>query len=856
MLLAIFSFNYMRPLPPSMVDPYMNGAFPDIAPGNELYEITDVMPDVFLQSPLRIIEFPSPNELLVLNKQGEVHLLNRDEQTKNLVLDISSKTFKLGDGGSVGLAIHPDFFLDQNKQWVFVYYRTTPMPDNWSSPGYNRLSKFKWDETLQHFDPESEEILIQQYDRSPWHNGGDMVFDEEGFLYLSLGDEGYDEFQMISTQRINGGFFGGIIKIDVDNDPERSHPIKRQPQSLATPINNWAEGSFSQGYSIPNDNPWVNDSEDVLEEFYSIGLRSPYNIYYDEETQEIWAADVGTDLFEEVDRVMKGDNHQWPYMEGDAASENHDRPDSLIGNEKGVVFQYPRSSGLGSCIIGGFIYKGDQFSSLRNNYVFADFTSNKIVALDGLNSSTAPIHKVLVNDIKSLFPNLAEKTKVVAIDALSNGEILFCMMGEDHESEGKILKLKRTNEEVQEPPRKLSDIGFFKDLASFEVHDAAIEYTVNAPLWSDGALKKRWVVLANDGQFDSELEQVKFSPEGKWRFPSGTVFVKHFDMQLDLSDAQSIDRLETRFFIIDKNQVGYGLTYKWNDEETEAFLVESELVEELGMIDENGDDFILEWSYPSKDQCLNCHNSSANYVLGLSTHQLNGSLFYKDIMREDNQLNYWSELNLFDTQIGVPNGYNKSVKLSEEGYSLDLKIMSYLDANCASCHNDKTNLEVDLDFRFQETIHLRRYIDANTQSHASSNSPIIKAGDHQDSELWIRDAQRGKNQMPPLATKIIDGIYVDSLAKWIDNLPERPLDSYHDLLVYPNPTEGLVCVQVSDQISLPAKLQLWSMTGRLIQEQSIQEKLNFIDLAHLSKGNYNLVVKEGESLFEQRIIKI
>ena len=851
-----FAFSFLKPFPPGAVQPYLNGVFPDVAPGNELYEVIDVMPDVFLQAPLRILEFPSPNELLVLNKQGEVHLLDRAAQTKKLVLDISSKTFKLGDGGAVGLVIHPEFFMDEMKQWVFVYYRTTPMPDDWSSPGYNRLSKFRWDPNLQQFEAESEEILIQQYDRSPWHNGGDMVFDEQGFLYLSLGDEGYDEFQSASTQRLDGGFFGGILRIDIDNDLTRSHSIKRQPKSLATPVNNWTEGSYSQGYSIPNDNPWVTDSDDVLEEFYSIGLRSPYNIYYDFETKEIWAADVGTDLFEEVDRVNKGDNHQWPYMEGDAQSEDHSKPDSLIGNEQSFVFQYPRSSGLGSCIIGGFIYKGDQFSSLKNNYVFADFTSNKIIALDGFASSTEPIHKVLVNDIKSLFPKLAEKTKVVAIEALSNGEILFCMMGEDHESEGKILKLKRTNGEVQDPPRTLSEVGFFTDINSFQVHEAAMPYTVNAPLWSDGALKQRWLMIPNDGRFDSSEEQVIFREGAKWTFPSGTVFIKHFDMQKDPNDIESVDRLETRFFIIDKNQVGYGLTYKWNDEETEAYLVESEIVETLEMIDEEGNNFTLDWSYPSKDQCLNCHNSSADYVLGLSTHQLNGPQFYEDVVGNMNQLTYWNQIGIFNQNISNPEAYHKSVNIEEDGYELDLKIMSYLDANCSSCHNANTSLEVDIDFTFQEAAHLRRYINAPSLSHASSDSPIIKAGDHEDSEIWKRDSKRDKNQMPPLATNLIDKSYIDSLAKWIDQLPEIPLAGYHDLTVFPNPTEGLVYVQLSEDIELPVRMQIWTYSGRLLQEQEISGSFNFVDVSFLHEGRFSLVIKNGEETYKHQLVKI
>ena len=205
------------------------------------------MPNITLNAPLRILPFPDSEDHLVLCKWGEIWRITIDDQTQELVLDIKDRCFKKGEGGSVGMALHPNFG-DENApddQYVLIFYRTKPNPDDWDAKGFNRLSKFYWNEDSQSFDPDSEEILIQQYDRSTWHNGGGMFFGPDGFFYMTLGDEGTDEMQIESTQRLDGGFFSGIIRIDLDKDPTRSHPIRRQPLANDNPPAGWGDTFFS-----------------------------------------------------------------------------------------------------------------------------------------------------------------------------------------------------------------------------------------------------------------------------------------------------------------------------------------------------------------------------------------------------------------------------------------------------------------------------------------------------------------------------------------------------------------------------------------------------------------------------------
>ncbi len=857
LLVVGLSFRIIIPVPPGPIDPYLNGVFPDVSPANEAIEVVDLFPDIEIQSPTKVVEFSSSDDLLVLTKGGIVFRMNTVEQTKSVVLDLFDQTFRLGDGGAVGLVLHPEFWTDADKQEAYVYNRTSPTAMNWTEPAYNRLSKFKWDPSTEIFDLLSEEILIQQYDRSPWHNGGDMFFGNDGFLYITLGDEGAEEQQLASTQRLDGGFFSGIIRIDVDNDSSRSHPIRRQPLALDTPIKGWDWPTYSQGYSIPNDNPWLDESGSRLEEFYSLGLRSPYDAHYDAEREVIWIADVGGGEIEEVNTVRKGDNHQWPYLEGDVPSEIIDKPGVVLGQEQAPKWEYGRDIGIGTCIIGGIIYDGFEFPNLDGQYIFADFTSNKVVALRNLHTDDRPQHRVIINDLKALYPALAPKSKIIRVEQLSNGDILLCIMGEETDFPGKILRLKNSNQSIGEAPKTLSETGFFKNLSNLEPIDAAIPYTVNAPLWSDGAAKQRWAVIPNDGQIDTEDEKIDFRERDHWDFPAGTVFVKHFEMALDQSNPESKDRLETRFFILDQKKIGYGLSYRWNDEETEAYLVEDSVSDELWIQDDEGEEFPLIWNYPTQAQCASCHNSTSQYVLGVNTHQLNGDLYYHDMGMEINQLDYWNKQGLFKNAISASANYPRSAHILDDQASLSTRIMSYLDANCASCHNDNTNLEVDLDFSYDDPSVLRQYIGAATQSHASTpGGTIIKAGDHESSELWLRDASRDEIQMPPLATELLDQTYVDSLAKWINNLPEYPIETPHELLLFPNPVDRLAFIQIDESLPMPANLQVWTSTGRLVIEERIDNHIIARDYSHLISGNYVIACRHDDMRFTTRMVKI
>lgn len=842
------SLNFPSPTPPGAIGPYLNGVFPKSAPGEEgSWELEDPIPELSFPAPVRIKAWPGSSEILILCKWGEVWRVSLEDQTRELLLDIKDSVYHKGDAGAVGIALHPKFGDETapDKQLLFMYYRTNPTLTGWNELGYNRLSKFTWDTSTETFDPDSEKILIQQYDRSSWHNGGAMFFGPDGFLYISSGGEGRNEHQAVSTQQITGGLFSGILRIDVDNDPSRSHPIRRQPTANGTPPNGWDWKTFTQDYSIPNDNPWLDPDGNILEEFYAIGLRSPHAMYFDPETELIWLADVGAGSREEINLVEKGDNLQWPYLEGTLESEVHQKPDPFIGNEKPVYYEYDRT--IGSCVMGGSVYYGTQFPELNGKYLFADYRSNKVLALTNKGNQIEPEVETLISNLGGQPVEVPDAPGITGIFPLEDGQVLITIMGDyqDSGSPGKIFSLKRKTT-VPEPPALLSELGAFTDLSQLTPAKGILPYTVNAPLWSDRALKKRWIAIPNDGNFDSVEEQILFHSNEEWTFPEGTVFIKHFELPQTTDSSGETIRLETRFFIIGENGIGYGLTYRWNEEGTEAFLLGGGASRDFDIYEDGAFAFTQTWDFPSRDQCMSCHNANANYVLGVKTHQMNGDQFYPHLGRNMNQLDFFNQAGMFHRDIGRKESYLRSSPIDDASVDLELRIRSYLDANCANCHRQDGVPMLNMDFRFNMPLKLQNIVNFRTQSHSSNpNHLIVKPGSHQSSELWVRDASTEDNRMPPLGRNLVDEVYIDALVEWIGNLPDD-YGTFSEMLLFPNPSNGDLAVRISDDWAPPFQLVIQDNAGQFIMEKHADNKSVFLDLVGLPAGLYVLEIMDSQ----------
>ena len=755
--------------------PFLNNVFPATTPSSTTtWTVQNAFPNLTFVDPVQLLEMPGTNKFLVAGKTGILWTFDKTNpatNTKATFLNISSRVITSGDGGLLGVVFHPDFGKagNLNRGYFYVYYRYKFDPNQTNQLAYLRLSRFTLPDGASAADPNSEYVLIQQYDRQEWHNGGSMFFGPDRFLYLTIGDEGGSSDQYGSGQKVDQGLFSGLLRLDVDQDSSRSHPIRRQPISVGPPPTGWP-GSFSQGYFIPDDNPWLDPNGSILEEFWAIGLRSPHRMYYDSVTKWIWFGDVGQGNKEEVNIIKKGYNHQWSYKEG-TSNTARPKPNPVRGIEAPPVFEYPRSFGV--CVIGGLVYRGNKWASqLGGKYIFGDHGTRNVYTLDYDSVTNVADVQFLLNVPAGGSGN---KNGISHFYADSLGDIYVLKLHGTNQNGGIIYKFVPVVTS-NEPPALLSQTGAFKNLSTLEPADGLIPYQLNVPFWSDNALKYRWIMIPNDGTHDSPAEQITFSSTGEWQYPVGTVLVKHFELRLDEANPNSKRRLETRFLVHGTDGKYYGFTYRWRDDQSDADLLSGSRIDTFSVTTPVNGNRELTWYYPDRQQCLFCHNDAAGGVLGPKARQLNGDAFYHETGRTANQLVTYRYLNMFssavDTSAAALASLLTSRATNDPTASLEDRARAYLDANCASCHRPGVSVQAQFDTRLSTPLDAQGLIYGQLLTSLGLSDPrVIVPADLNASVLYKRvNSVHRTFSMPPLAKNMIDSVGAQLIHDWISNM--------------------------------------------------------------------------------------
>jgi uncharacterized repeat protein (TIGR03806 family) len=276
-----------------------------------------------------------------------------------------------------------------------------------------------------------------------------------------------------------------------------------------------------------------------------------------------------------------------------------------------------------------------------------------------------------------------------------------------------------------------------------------IPYAVNAPFWSDGAAKDRYLAIP-DGT------QVAINGSNDFEFPNGSVILKSFRLNNAL--------IETRLFMRHPDGVWAGYTYEWNSGQTAATRVIGGKTRQVGG---------QTWIYPSEGECMQCHTSAAGFSLGPEISQLNGSLLYPATGRTANQLETLDHIGLFAAGLpGSPSTLPALADPANTSAGLSARARAYLHTNCAQCHRPQGPTPSNMDLRATTALSAMNTCDAPPQAGnlGIANARLIAPGDAARSVIVARMNRRDLNGMPPVGSNVIDSSGVALLTAWINSL--------------------------------------------------------------------------------------
>lgn len=687
------------------------------------YTVKKVYPKVSFFEALEIVAIPDTQTWLVAERPGKVYALDMDpaKAEKKLILDVKHTIY--------GAVLHPKFIENG-----YIYLSEVPDGSK-ETPDGTRVVRYTVDRKTMTADPATAKTIITWPNGG--HNGGCLRFGPGGFLYISTGD-GSGIADSLETGQNLGTVLGKILRIDVDKPDE------------------------GKGYSVPKDNPFVG-TKGARGEVWAYGIRQAWKINFDMPTGNLWAGEIGQDLWESVYLIQKGGNYGWSVNEGSHPfrPERKKGPTEIL---KPIVEHHHTEA---RSITGGFVYRGNKQPALRGAYVYGDFDTGRVW--------------MLRYDVK--------EKKVLEHKELAKTNLRIVAWAQDHKGEvyalnfidGGIYQLEPAPkvEPVGEFPRKLSQTGLFSDTAKHTPAKGLIPYSVNSELWSDGATKERFIAVPGNAQIEFETLTYPQPAPGSvpgWRFPNGTVTVKTFFLET----APGVKRrLETRIFVVSVlggteeygDQVWSGYTYIWNDEQTDAELADKNGADREYTIKTAAGEKKQKWHFPSRAECNICHTVTAKYALGINTAQMNRDHDYGGTVA--NQLATLDHIGLFTKKLpAAPDKLAKLADYRDEKASIEDRARSYLQANCSHCHRKWGGGNAE--FQLLNTLPVKELgvIDVKPgQGTFDLNDPrILVPGDPKRSMIYHRMTLTGLGRMPHVASNVVDEPAVKLIETWIKQM--------------------------------------------------------------------------------------
>ena len=699
------------------------------------YEVKVAYGKIQLEAPVAINRLSGTPYYIVAQQHGGVRVISQDTTSSELfkVLDLERTVY--------GVAAHPNFIENG-----FIYVMTTNENEPEESGSWVSRFTVSAKEPFK-ADPSSEVVLFKWLKGG--HNGGCLRFGHDGFLYIATGDGSGIADALKSGQDVSD-LMGSILRIDVDDT------------------------SGGRAYAIPDDNPLI-ETRGARPEIYSFGHRQVWKFSFDRKTGDLWAGEVGQDLWEMVYKIKKGGNYGWSVREG-AHPFRPERPQGPAPFEEPVVEHHHHDF---RSITGGFVYHGTRLPELTGNYIYGDFDTGKVSTFRYRGGKARGKATIADTDIRIVDFIEADDMEVYLLDYVS-GQLYELAQNAD------------AGKRNTDFPRLLSETGLFKSVADHLPADGVIPYDVNSPLWSDNAKKYRFIAIPDDGQIDfDDVTYPQAPPEAPpgWRFPDGTVLVKTFAIETEVGNPESEVRLETRLLHhkrMDGEDNGYGAqvwrgyTYIWNEAQTDAVLAPLEgLDRELTITDANaaGGKRKQVWHFPSRSECTLCHTMAARYVLGVTTMQMNREYDYGHFKM--NQIDYLDRVGLFRTSPEeAPGDLPDLADYRDEAADVNLRARSYLQSNCSHCHRKWGGGNAEFTLLVNYNLEDAGVVGVKPQQGMFNlvDSELVIPGAPEKSMIYHRMTLDGLGRMPHIASNVKNLDAIELIKQWIGQMDEN---EYH-----------------------------------------------------------------------------
>ncbi len=575
-----------------------------------------------------------------------------------------------------------------------------------ADPRRTVVSRFEAQGTRKRFRASTEQVILRQ--RQPYgnHNGGWLAFGPDERLYIGFGDGGSHGDPQDHAQNLRT-WLGSILRIDV---------------------------SGKKGFQVPPENPFVGVKHS-RDEIWAYGLQNPRSFSFDRVTGDLWVGDVGNAEWQEINIIECGGNYGWNLREG---TQPFQEGRSLLPLNDPL---YALGSADARSITGGVVYRGKRLPGLAGAYVYGDLATGNIWALrrEGVGVSQNRL--------------IGRGKGITSVGEDADGEIYFTAI------DGKIYTLAPWSGHGGKWrfPRLLSQTGLFTDMQALKPHPSLIPYSLNVPFWSDGAHKQRYVMVPGK-------EKIKVRKDGTFDFPVGTIFVKNFWAGQAERGPLPGTRLETRIFMRRKREWA-GYTYVWDADQKDAHLLDGRL-EQPRLTAVNGEK--VNWTFPSRGDCMSCHTSVGNDVIGFRAEQLDRMHDYGG--EKANQIEVFQRLGLFDGDIPKKVEAWPDIRTAPVGNRAAAR--AYLDVNCAMCHQPEGPGNALIDLRFDTPIKKSNLIGRmpGQWNLGVYGGKLLVPGDPEKSLLYVRMKRNDVKGMPPLAHNVDDEEGLKRIHMWIKRM--------------------------------------------------------------------------------------